>query len=79
MTVFINDPRDGDAFVDLRKGSFADGNYPASAMISVSHLAVGILIEIQGVASSEESGVAVREAPAPRDLRSRATSSSRSE
>jgi enamine deaminase RidA (YjgF/YER057c/UK114 family) len=50
MTVFINDPRYGDAFVDLRKGFFPDGNYPASAMISVSHFArPGILIEIQGV------------------------------
>src|SRR3981189_1302241 len=49
MTVFINDPRYGDAFVDLRKGFFPDGNYPASAMISVSHFArPGILIEIQG-------------------------------
>jgi len=51
MTVFINDPRYGDAFIELRKGFFPDGNYPASAMISVSHFArPGILIEIQGVA-----------------------------
>jgi 2-iminobutanoate/2-iminopropanoate deaminase len=51
MTVFINDPRYGDAFVTLRKELFPDGNYPASAMISVSHFArPGILIEIQGVA-----------------------------
>jgi enamine deaminase RidA (YjgF/YER057c/UK114 family) len=50
MTVFINDPRYGDAFIELRKGFFPDGNYPASAMISVSHFArPGILIEIQGV------------------------------
>lgn len=51
MTVFINDPRYGDRFVELRKGSFADGNYPASALITVSHFArPGMLIEIQGVA-----------------------------
>ena len=51
MTVFINDPRHGDTFVDLRKGFFPDGNYPASALITVSHFArPGMLIEIQGVA-----------------------------
>jgi 2-iminobutanoate/2-iminopropanoate deaminase len=51
MTVFINDPRNGDRFVELRKGFFPDGNYPASALITVSHFArPGMLIEIQGVA-----------------------------
>ena len=51
MTVFINDPRLGDRFIEVRKGLFPDGNYPASALISVSHFArPGILIEIQGVA-----------------------------
>jgi enamine deaminase RidA (YjgF/YER057c/UK114 family) len=51
MTVFINDPRLGDRFVELRKEYFADGNYPASALITVSHFArPGMLIEIQGVA-----------------------------
>jgi enamine deaminase RidA (YjgF/YER057c/UK114 family) len=51
MTVFINDPRQGDRFVELRKGFFPDGNYPASALITVSHFArPGMLIEIQGVA-----------------------------
>jgi len=51
MTVFINDPRLGDRFIEIRKGLFPDGNYPASALISVSHFArPGILIEIQGVA-----------------------------
>ena len=29
MTVFINDPRHGDRFVELRKSFFPDGNYPA--------------------------------------------------
>ena len=32
MTVFINDPRNGDRFVELRKGFFPDGNFPASAL-----------------------------------------------
>jgi 2-iminobutanoate/2-iminopropanoate deaminase len=51
MTVFINDPRHGDRFVELRKTMFPDGNYPASALIGVSHFArPGMLIEIQGVA-----------------------------
>jgi enamine deaminase RidA (YjgF/YER057c/UK114 family) len=51
MTVFINDPRHGDRFVELRQGFFPDGNYPASALITVSHFArPGMLIEIQGVA-----------------------------
>jgi 2-iminobutanoate/2-iminopropanoate deaminase len=51
MTVFISDPRHGDRFVELRKGFFPDGNYPASALITVSHFArPGMLIEIQGVA-----------------------------
>jgi 2-iminobutanoate/2-iminopropanoate deaminase len=51
MTVFINDPRHGDRFVELRKGFFPDGNFPASALITVSHFArPGMLIEIQGVA-----------------------------
>jgi 2-iminobutanoate/2-iminopropanoate deaminase len=51
MTVFINDPRHGDRFVELRRDFFPDGNYPASALITVSHFArPGMLIEIQGVA-----------------------------
>lgn len=51
MTVFITDPRLGDRFVELRAGFFPDGNYPASALITISHLArPGMLIEIQGVA-----------------------------
>ncbi|HXF87598.1 MAG TPA: RidA family protein [Xanthobacteraceae bacterium] len=51
MTVFINDPRLGDRFVELRKEFFPDGNFPASALITVSHFArPGMLIEIQGVA-----------------------------
>jgi enamine deaminase RidA (YjgF/YER057c/UK114 family) len=51
MTVFINDPRHGDRFIELRKEYFPDGNFPASALITVSHFArPGMLIEIQGVA-----------------------------
>src|SRR5215470_6603124 len=51
MTVFINDPRHGDRFVELRRGFFPHGNFPASALITVSHFArPGMLIEIQGVA-----------------------------
>jgi 2-iminobutanoate/2-iminopropanoate deaminase len=51
MTVFINDPRLGDRFIEIRKTMFPDGNYPASALIGVSHFArPGMLIEIQGVA-----------------------------
>ena len=51
MTVFIIDPRNGDRFVEMRGGFFPDGNYPASALITVSNFArPGMLIEIQGVA-----------------------------
>jgi enamine deaminase RidA (YjgF/YER057c/UK114 family) len=50
MTVFINDPRHGDRFVQLRKEIFGD-NFPASALITVSNFArPGILVEVQGVA-----------------------------
>ena len=55
MTVFINDPRLGDRFIELRRGIFPDGKYPASALITVSNFArPGILLEIQGVAVIEE-------------------------
>ncbi len=51
MTVFINDPRNGDRFIELRKEMFPDGNFPGSALITVSHFArPGMLIEIQGIA-----------------------------
>ena len=51
MTVFINDVRLGDKFVEMRAGFFPSGNYPASALITVSNFArPGMLIEIQGVA-----------------------------
>ncbi len=51
MTVFINDPRNGDRFVELRREYFPDGHFPGSALITVSNFAVpGVLLEIQGVA-----------------------------
>lgn len=51
MTVFINDPRHGDKFVELRRQKFPDGNFPGSALITVSNFArPGMLIEIQGIA-----------------------------
>jgi enamine deaminase RidA (YjgF/YER057c/UK114 family) len=50
MTVFITDVRNGDRFVEIRKEAFPDGNFPASALITVSGLArPGMLIEIQGI------------------------------
>ncbi len=55
MTVFINDPRLGDRFIELRHQMFPDGKYPASALITVSNFArPGILLEIQGVAVIEQ-------------------------
>src|SRR5437016_1876916 len=51
MTVFINDPRNGDRLVELRREIFKDGNYPGSALITVSNFArPGMTIEIQGIA-----------------------------
>jgi 2-iminobutanoate/2-iminopropanoate deaminase len=51
MTVFINDPRNGDRFVAVRKEMFPDSNFPASALITVSNFAApGMMLEIQGVA-----------------------------
>jgi enamine deaminase RidA (YjgF/YER057c/UK114 family) len=51
MTVFINDPRHGDRFVQIRGEYFADGRYPCSALLTVSNFArPGCMIEIQGVA-----------------------------
>ena len=51
MTVFINDARHGDRFVQLRREIFHDGRYPCSALLTISNFArPGILIEIQGVA-----------------------------
>jgi enamine deaminase RidA (YjgF/YER057c/UK114 family) len=50
MTVFIKEPRYGDRFVEMRKDYFHNGNYPGSALITVSNFArPGIEIEIQAV------------------------------
>ena len=50
MTVFITDVRNGDRFVEIRKEMFPDGNFPASALITISALArPGMMIEIQGI------------------------------
>jgi 2-iminobutanoate/2-iminopropanoate deaminase len=51
MTVFINDARYGDRFVQIRREHFPDGRYPCSALLTISSFArPGALIEIQGVA-----------------------------
>src|ERR1044071_6184639 len=39
MTVFIKEPRYGDRFVAIRGELFPGGNYPASALITVSNFA----------------------------------------
>lgn len=51
MTVFIKEPRHGDRFVAIRRELFPDGEFPASALITVSNFArPGMEIEIQGIA-----------------------------
>ena len=51
MTVFIDDPRNGDRFVQIRSEIFKNGQYPGSALLTISNFArPGCLIEIQGVA-----------------------------
>jgi enamine deaminase RidA (YjgF/YER057c/UK114 family) len=51
MTVFINDARNGDRFVQIRREHFPDGRYPCSALLTIASFArPGIMIEIQGVA-----------------------------
>jgi 2-iminobutanoate/2-iminopropanoate deaminase len=50
MTVFIKESRYGDKFVEMRKDYFKDGNYPGSALITVTNFArPGIEIEIQSI------------------------------
>jgi enamine deaminase RidA (YjgF/YER057c/UK114 family) len=50
MTVFIKEPRYGDKFVEMRRDFFKNGNYPGSALITVTNFArPGIEIEIQAV------------------------------
>jgi 2-iminobutanoate/2-iminopropanoate deaminase len=51
ITVFINDPRNGERMAELRREAFPEGKYPGSTMITVSNFAqVGMLVEIQGFA-----------------------------
>ena len=51
MTVFIIDARYGERFIEIRKQIFPDGNFPASALITVAGFAnPAMLIEIQCVA-----------------------------
>jgi len=50
MTVFIQEPRYGDRFVEMRKDFFKNGNYPGSALITITNFArPGVEIEIQAV------------------------------
>jgi 2-iminobutanoate/2-iminopropanoate deaminase len=50
MTVFIKESRYGDRFVEMRKDFFKNGNYPGSALITVTNFArPGIEIEIQAI------------------------------
>jgi enamine deaminase RidA (YjgF/YER057c/UK114 family) len=50
MTVFIKESRYGDRFVEMRKDMFQNGNYPGSALITITNFArPGIEIEIQAV------------------------------
>ena len=50
MTVFIKESRYGDRFVEMRKEMFQNGNYPGSALITITNFArPGIEIEIQAV------------------------------
>ena len=61
MTVFIKEPRHGDRFIEIRKELFSGGDFPASALITVSNFArPGIEIEIQGVAVIEDTGSPTR-------------------
>ncbi len=50
MTVFIKESRYGDRFVEMRKDMFQNGNYPGSALVTITNFArPGIEIEIQAV------------------------------
>ena len=50
LTVFIKESRYGDRFVEMRKDYFQNGNYPGSALITITNFArPGIEIEIQAV------------------------------
>ena len=50
MTVFIKESRYGDRFVEMRRDMFQNGNYPGSALVTITNFArPGIEIEIQAV------------------------------
>jgi 2-iminobutanoate/2-iminopropanoate deaminase len=50
MTVFINDVRYGDRFVEIRKEIFKEC-FPGSALITVTGFArPGVMVEVQGIA-----------------------------
>src|SRR5262245_51388025 len=50
MTVYRQESGYGDKFVEMRKDYFKDGNYPGSALITVTNFArPGIEIEIQAI------------------------------
>lgn len=51
MTVFIIDARYGDRFTELRHDYYPDGDFPASALITVAGFAQPeMMVEIQGIA-----------------------------
>ena len=51
MTVYIDDVRNGDAFVEIRKEQFESGRYPSSALITVVGFArPEIMLEIKATA-----------------------------
>jgi enamine deaminase RidA (YjgF/YER057c/UK114 family) len=51
MTAYLTDARNGATFAKVRTEMFPDRNFPASAQITVSNLAVpGMLVEIHAVA-----------------------------
>ncbi|EHP44692.1 endoribonuclease L-PSP [Cupriavidus basilensis OR16] len=51
MTAYLTDARNGATFSKVRSEMFPDRNFPASAQITVSNLAVpGMQIEIQAIA-----------------------------
>lgn len=51
MTVYLTDARNGAIFQKVRAEMFPSGNFPASAQVTVSALAVpGMLVEIQATA-----------------------------
>ncbi|MGB6661471.1 MAG: RidA family protein [Xanthobacteraceae bacterium] len=70
MTVYITDVANGASFAGIRKELFPSGNYPASSLVTISHLAFpGMVVEISGTA------VIAMTAPPPRPARNNARAS----